>query len=139
MKRKEEMSSSQEDYLETILMLKRKKGTVRSTDVAEALGFSRPSVCNAMSLLAESGYLWLDEKKEIQLTPKGIRAAEKVYERHMFFKRQLLKAGVAEEQAGADACRMGHAISAESFEKLKESLEGHPEIWDGLHDAGAQG
>ena len=124
MKKKEKLTSSQEDYLETILILKRKKGTVRSANIAEALNFSRPSVCNAVSLLAKGGYLWMDEGKEIRLTPKGLRAAEQVYERRMFFKKQLLKAGVEEEQAGADACRLEHAISAESFEKLKRSLTG---------------
>ncbi len=118
------LHASGEDYLEAILILHMKKGMVRSVDVARHLDVSKPSVCHAVSTLKEGGFLTMDEDFFLHLTDIGREVAEKIYERHCFFTEQLIAAGVAPKVAEADACRIEHIISAESFERLKEASEG---------------
>lgn len=102
-------------------MLQKKKGMVRSVDVARHLDVSKPSVCHAVSTLKAGGFLTLDEDFSLHLTDIGREVAEKIYERHCFFTEQLIAAGVDPKVAEADACRIEHIISAESFERLKEA------------------
>lgn len=115
-------NTAREDYLKAILVLHKRNEEVHSVDVARYLGFSRPSVCNAVSLLTAEGYLYMDGKYALHLTEKGQEVAEKTYERHCFFTDQLTKLGVDPTTAMEDACRMEHAISDESFQKLKEKF-----------------
>ena len=110
---------SAEDYLEMILMLKRKKGTVRSIDIAREMNFSKPSVSIAMKKLLEDGYITFNKGREIDLTPKGREIAETIYERHVVLSRILMRIGVDETTAVKEACRIEHVISQDSFEKLK--------------------
>ena len=114
-----------EDYLEAILILASSKGAVRSIDVANFLNYSKPSVSRAVSVLKEAGYLMMDKDHFLYLTEEGKTIAEKIYERHRFFTDFLIRVGVDSETAERDACQMEHAISAKSFEKLKEFLENH--------------
>ena len=113
------IQKSSEDYLETILILKRKNGYVRNVDIAEHLGFSKPSITHALSILQSSGLIEIDAKHHISLTSEGKEIADKVYEKHEFFRKQLIKLGVDKEVAERDACQIEHAISDESFSKLK--------------------
>ena len=114
------IQKSAEDYLETILMLGKKKGNVRSIDIATALSFSKPSVSVAMKNLRENGYILMDRDGFIALTEKGHEIAEKIYERHQFFTQILIEAGVDPKQAEIDACKIEHDVSDQSFQKLKE-------------------
>ena len=116
------LHASGEDYLEAILILHMKKGTVRSVDVARHLGVSKPSVCHAVALLKDGGFLTMDEDFSLCLT--GREVAESIYELHCFFTEKLIAAGVDPKVAEADACRIEHIISAESFERLKEAAKG---------------
>ena len=116
------LHASGEDYLETILVLQKKLGMVRSVDVARHMEVSKPSVCHAVAILRDGGFLRMDEDHFLHLTEVGREVAEKIYERHCFFTEQLIRAGVDPETAGADACRMEHAISGDSFDKLKEAV-----------------
>lgn len=115
--------ASGEDYLEAILVLKTEKGMVRSVDVARYVGVSKPSVCHAVNVLCDGGFLTKDDKHFISLTEEGRKVAEKIYERHKFFKEQLISAGVRPNIAETEACRIEHCISDESFLKLKEHRE----------------
>lgn len=112
-----------EDYLETILTLQMTKGLVRSVDVARAMNYSKPSVCKAVSVLQDAGYLTMDGEHFLHLTEVGKAIAERVYERHCFFTDLLVKIGVDPEIAEADACQMEHCISQESFDCLKNARE----------------
>ena len=115
---------SAEDYLEKILMLQEQKGSVRSIDIAVAMGFSKPSVSVAMKNLRENGYILMDSVTGfISLTDKGKVIAEKMYERHTLLSGLLIKLGVDPETAVEDACRMEHVISAQTFEALKKHAE----------------
>ena len=114
--------ASGEDYLEAVLVLQKKLGTVRSVDVARHMEVSKPSVCHAVAILRDGGFLRMDEDHFLHLTEVGREVAEKIYERHCFFTEQLIRAGVDPETAEADACRMEHAISGDSFDKLKEAV-----------------
>ena len=116
------LHASGEDYLETILVLQKKRGMVRSVDVARHMEVSKPSVCHAVAILRDGGFLRMDEDHFLHLTEVGREVAEKIYERHCFFTEQLIRAGVDPEIAEADACRMEHAISEESFSRLKEAV-----------------
>ena len=113
-------TTSREDYLKAILVLGRKLPQVHSVDVARYLGFSKPSVCHAVSLLTNEGYLYMDREYTLHLTDQGRAAAERTYERHCFFTENLMRLGVDCRTAQEDACRLEHAISDTSFEKLKE-------------------
>ena len=123
MSSKNKLHASGEDYLETILVLQKKLGMVRSVDVARHIGVSKPSVCVAVTTLKNGGFLTMDENHLLHLTDIGREVAEKIYERHCFFTERLVAAGVAPEVAEADACRIEHVISEESFQKLKDALE----------------
>ncbi len=109
-----------EDYLETILVLQKKHGMVRSVDVARYMEVSKPSVCHAVATLRDGGFLTMDEDHFLHLTDVGREVAERIYERHCFFTEQLIAAGVDPKTAEADACRIEHIISDESFSRLKE-------------------
>ena len=111
-----------EDYLKTILILQAEKGSVRSVDVAGRLNVSKPSVCYAVSVLKESNLISVDESMHLHLTETGKVIAEQVYHRHCFFRQLLIDCGVSEEAAEEDACRMEHAISEDSFQKLKNNF-----------------
>lgn len=116
------LQESGEMYLETIYVLS-KKGSVRSLDIAEYMGFSKPSVCRAVGLLKEGNYILMGKDGYITLTTAGRKIAEKIYERHTFFSNFLMRLGVDEETAAADACKIEHDISAKSFEALKKYAE----------------
>ena len=116
------LHASGEDYLEAILVLQKKRGLVRSVDVARHMEVTKPSVCHAVATLRDGGFLKMDENHFLHLTDVGREIAEKIYERHCFFTEQLIAAGVDPKTAEADACRIEHIISDESFSKLKESV-----------------
>ena len=111
--------TSAEDYLETILLLSKKAGAVRSIDIVNDMGFSKPSVSVAMKKLRERGMILMDGDGLITLTEKGERDAEKVYERHSTLYDWLVGIGVEEKQAAADACRMEHVLSEDAFAAIK--------------------
>lgn len=111
---------SAENYLETILMIKNKKGSVRSIDIANELEYSKPSVSVAMKNLRENGYIDVDKNGYITLLDTGKEIAEKMYERHTTLSNWLMSLGVNEETAVEDACKIEHIISAESFEAIKK-------------------
>ena len=115
------LRASGEDYLETILVLHKKTGMVRSVDVARHMEVSKPSVCHAVATLRDGGFLTMDEDHFLHLTDVGREMAERTYERHCFFTEQLIAAGVDPKTAEADACRIEHIISDESFSRLKEA------------------
>ncbi|MBE6984623.1 MAG: metal-dependent transcriptional regulator [Ruminococcaceae bacterium] len=113
------IQESAENYLETILILQRRKGAVRSVDIANELDFSKPSVSIAMKNLRENGFVQVDEHGYISLLPTGQEIAEKMLERHQLLTGWLVALGVSPETAAEDACRIEHVISAESFEAIK--------------------
>ena len=115
--------ASGEDYLEAILVLQKKLGVVRSVDVARHMEVSKPSVCHAVATLRDGGFLIMDEDRFLHLTNVGREVAEKIYERHCFFTEQLIAAGVDPKTAEADACRIEHIISQDSFEKIRRAHE----------------
>ena len=117
------LHASGEDYLETILVLHKKTGMVCSVDVARHMGVSKPSVCHAVALLKDGGFLTMDEDFSLCLTDVGREVAEQTYEKHCFFTRQLVAAGVDPQTAEREACRMEHTISQRSFELLKGAVE----------------
>ncbi len=114
------MQESPEDYLETILILSKDLGNVRSIDVANYLGYSKPSISVAMKRLRENGYLTVDEHGHLLLTKAGLSIAQNIYEKHQVLTQFLLSIGVSQDTAKKDACRIEHVISDESFEKLKK-------------------
>ena len=117
------IKESGENYLETILMLNKKHGYVRSIDVATELSVTKPSVSVAMKKLREDGFISIDATGGITLTEKGLLIAERMYERHSIIAKALIAIGVSEETAYEDSCKIEHQISEESFEKLKVYLE----------------
>ena len=124
MEKKRHTTASGEDYLEAILVLRKQKGMVRSVDVARHMGVSKPSVCVAVNTLKDGGFLTMDEDHFLHLTDVGREVAERTYEKHCFFTEMLIEAGVDQETAEADACRMEHAISEDSFQHLKVKRQG---------------
>lgn len=114
------IQESAENYLETILVLGSRKPQVRSIDIANELGFSKPSVSVAMKNLRLNGYINMDHEGHITLTPSGLAIAEKIYERHKLLSSWLIRLGVDPEIAAEDACRMEHVISSESFQAIKQ-------------------
>lgn len=114
---------SGENYLETILILQKRLGTVRSIDMASELGFTKPSVSRAVKLLKERGFITVEQGGAINLTESGLREAQSIYERHLiitrFFSEEL---GIDAETAEKDACRIEHIISKKSFAKIKERM-----------------
>ncbi len=119
------IQESAENYLEAILMIQNKKGTVRGIDIATELSVSKPSVSVAMKGFREEGYITVDESGNISLTEKGKEIAERVYERHEVIAKALMALGVDEETALEDSCKIEHDISCLTFEKLKEYLKNH--------------
>ncbi len=118
------IQESGENYLETILLLQRRNGSVRSIDIATELGFTKPSISRAMGVLRQAGYIRNDAHGYIQLTDEGRAKAESVYERHVTISKYLSNVlGVNKEVADHDACRIEHVISEEVFEKMKQHLE----------------
>lgn len=118
------LHASGEDYLEAVLMVQKKKGMVRSVDLARHMGFSKPSVSHAVGLLRDGGFLTVDKDGFLHLTDAGAEVAEKIYERHQFFTSHLTELGVDPVQAEQDACRIEHVISEESYQVLKEAITG---------------
>lgn len=119
------LQESGEMYLETILILTEKKGGVRSVDVGDYMGFSKPSVSRAVGLLKSGGFITVSADGFISLTKDGYEVAKKIYERHTLLTLFLTKLGVDEETAAADACKMEHDISDESFEAIKRHVKEH--------------
>ena len=116
------LRKSGEDYLEAILVLKKKKGMVRSADVARHLEVSKPSVCHAVATLKKGGFLLMDGDHFLHLTDLGREVAEDTYEKHRFFTEMLTNVGVDPITAERDACRIEHVISESSFQHLKKTL-----------------
>ncbi len=116
------IKESGENYLETIFMLKKKNGHVRSIDIANELKVTKPSVSVAMKNFREEGFVVIDKDGGISLTEKGLLIAERMYERHGIIAKALMKLGVSEETAYLDSCKIEHHISEESFEKIKNYI-----------------
>lgn len=119
------LQQSAENYLETIYMLTKAKGSCRSVDIAKELGFSKPSVSVAMKNLRENGYIDVMGDGRIVLLKEGRIIAENLFERHTILTKCLVEIGVPEEIASEDACKVEHIISEETFEAIKRSLENH--------------
>ena len=117
------LHASGEDYLEAILVLQKKMGMVRPVDIARHMGFTKPSITHAITTLQTGGFVERDEDGFIRLTDVGREVAERTYEKHCFFTRLLVDAGVEPKTAEQDACRMEHAISDDSFQKIKSGLK----------------
>ena len=117
------IQESGEMYLETILKLSKEKSSVRSIDISEDMGYSKPSVSRAVGLLKSGGYVTVNEVGHILLTEEGRRVAEKIYERHTLLTGFLVALGVDEKTASDDACRLEHAISDASFDAVKRFVE----------------
>lgn len=117
------LTSSMEDYLEAVFMLQKQKGYVRCVDVAEQLGVKKPSVSRAVKELSKSGHLVKNDDGALSLTEQGLQLAEQIYEKHRFFTERLIAAGVDPQIAEQDACSIEHAVSAESFQKLKKAFD----------------
>ena len=115
------LTPAMEDYLEAILMIKQQHGYVRCVDVAEQLGVKKPSVSRAVKELSRSDHLVKNADGTLSLTDSGLQIATQIYEKHQFFTRQLIEAGVPKDIAAQDACRLEHVISEQSFQKLKEA------------------
>lgn len=116
---------SAEDYLEAILILRERQGTVRSIDVVHQLELTKPSVSVAMKRFRENGYIEMDADGFITLLPPGEEIAQRIYGRHKLLTRFLTALGVSEDVAAADACKMEHDLSDETFEKIKAHALGH--------------
>lgn len=114
---------SGEMYLETIHVLTKQNGVVRSIDISEHMGYSKPSVSRAVGLLKKGGYIVVDKDGYITLTEAGESVANKIYERHTVLSHMLIALGVDPQVAAEDACKLEHAISDESFEAIKRHLE----------------
>ena len=119
------MQESGEMYLETILVLSKRLEHVRSIDVGEEMGFSKPSVSRAMSILKKGKYIEMDENNYITLTDSGRAIAEKIFERHTVLSTMLERIGVNPETAADDACKMEHVISDETFEAIKKHVKNY--------------
>lgn len=117
------LHESAEMYLETIYLLSQKSNSVRSIDVAEYMGYSKPSISRAIGLLKQGGYLTVDEDGFLSLTQEGRNVAEKIFERHTVLSRFLITLGVDEATAAEDACKIEHVISDISLAAIKRYLE----------------
>lgn len=114
---------SAEDYLERILVLKKKNGKVISIDIANSMNYSKPSISRAMKILRENEYITFEENGEINLTEKGLNIAQKIYERHVLLTNYFMALGVKEETARNDACKVEHDLSEETFNAIKAHVE----------------
>ena len=117
------IQESGEMYLEAIYVLLQKNGTVRSIDISEYMGYSKPSISRAMGLLKTGNFIQMDKDGSITLTDAGLALAKKIYERHTVLTRLLTTLGVDPKIAAEDACKIEHAISDESFHAMKKHLE----------------
>lgn len=115
---------SGEMYLETILVLSKSGKSIRSIDIVEHMGYSKPSVSRAVGLLKNGGYILVDKDGFISLTEVGLEVATKIYERHMYITEFFIKLGVSPKIASDDACKIEHDISDESFEAIKRFAKG---------------
>ena len=109
------LHQSGEDYLEAILVLKERKGSVRSIDVAQYLSFSKPSISRAVAILRSGGYITMEQDGRLELTQAGELVAREIYERHQLLTDGLIRLGVSPETAAEDACKIEHHISPETF------------------------
>lgn len=116
------LQESGEMYLETIHVLTKKLGVVRSIDICEEMGYSKPSVSRAMSILKEGGYIVVEKGGHIVLTETGREVAEKIYNRHTLLTKFLIGIGVDEETAADDACKLEHHISDTTYEAIKKHI-----------------
>ena len=119
------LQESGEMYLETILILSKKLSSVRSIDIGEYMGYSKPSVSRAVGLLKSGGFITVDADGFITLTDSGLEVAERIYERHTWIADFLVSLGVPQDIATQDACRIEHVISAESFAAIKDFSQSH--------------
>ena len=117
------LQESGEMYLESIYVLSKKLGAVRSIDVSEYMGYSKPSVSRAVSLLKNAGYIVMNEENLITLTDSGLAIAKKIYDRHTLLSELLICLGVSEKTAVQDACKMEHTISDETFEAIQRHMK----------------
>lgn len=117
------LQESGENYLETILILSERLERVHSVDVANELGFSKPSISRAVGLLRKNGYITVDGDYSLHLTEQGMEIASRVYERHQVLSQALVALGVDADTAAQDACRIEHVISQKSFDKIKEHVK----------------
>ena len=115
------LTSSMEDYLEAVLVLQQQKGYVRCVDVAELLDVKKPSVSRAVKELSKSRYIVKNTDGTLSLTDSGLQIATQIYEKHQFFTKQLIEAGVPQDIAAQDACKLEHVISETSYKKLREA------------------
>ncbi len=115
-----QIHESAENYLETILMLRERQGQVRSIDIVNEMGFTKPSISVAMKRLRENGYVEMDSDGYITLTDAGMKIARRIYTRHVLLTKFLIRLGVNEKTAEADACKMEHDLSDETFNKIRE-------------------
>ncbi len=116
------LQESGEMYLETIYVLSKKMGLVRSIDICEEIGYSKPSVSRAMSILKAGGYIVVEKSGHIALTEKGKAVAEKIYDRHTLLTRFLTEIGVDEKTAAEDACKLEHHISDTTYQAIKKHM-----------------
>lgn len=114
---------SGEDYLEAILVIYNRQGMVRSIDIANELGYSKPSVSVAMKKLRENGYIEMDPDGYIKFLPAGAEIAEHIYDRHQTLRDFFIYLGVSEETASADACKVEHDLSEETFQRIKSHIK----------------
>ena len=119
------LQESGEMYLESIYVLSRSQATVRSIDISEYMGYSKPSVSRAVNLLKNGGYITMDKDNLITLTESGLEIAQKIFNRHTLIANLLIRLGVSEKVAAEDACKMEHAISDESFEAIRRHMIEH--------------
>ena len=117
-----QLHASGEDYLEAIFVLKKQTGEVRSVDLARYMGYAKPSISHAVTILKEGGFLEMNQEGYLHLTNIGQEVAKKIYERHCFFKNQLVMVGIDPEIAEQEACQIEHIISEETFQKIKKQL-----------------
>ena len=118
------IQKSAEDYLETMMMLHEQRGYIRSVDVAEQLGVTKPSVSYATKRLRENGYITMDNTGAITLTQTGLDIAQRMYTRHKLLKEFLIRLGVDEETASEDACKIEHDLSEQTFEAIRRHVNG---------------
>ncbi len=116
-------NESVEDYLEKILIISEEKPAVRSVDLANETGFSKPSISVAVKNMKAKGYITVSDEGYLTLTGEGRKIAEKVYDRHKFFRKWLISLGVNEETANDDACRIEHVITEETYEAIKKAIK----------------
>ena len=119
------LQESGEMYLESIYVLSKSQGTVRSIDISEYMGYSKPSVSRAVNLLKNGGYITMDKDNLISLTESGMEIAQKIFDRHTLIANLLIRLGVSEKTAAEDACKLEHSISDESFEAIRRYMEHH--------------